>query len=76
MGSWNEYPHIYIRSAMPESGKSVLARTMLCDTANPHNAGSPSYPSLIEIIKQADIKPTIFLDEAHQYFGPQAMGIS
>ena len=73
MDSWNEYPHIYIRSAMPESGKSVLARTMLCATANPHNAGSPSYPSLIETIKQADIKPTIFLDEAHQYFGPQAI---
>ena len=30
-------------------------------------------PSLIETIKQADIKPTIFLDEAHQYFGPQAI---
>ena len=72
MESWSFYPHMYIRAPMPESGKSVLAKAMLCAVENPYNAGGPTFASLIDKIEQAETKPTIFLDEAHQYFGHQA----
>jgi hypothetical protein len=72
MDSWNYFPHIYIGSPMHGSGKSTLAKAMLCGTANPKKEKKLTFPSLVSIIREAKIKPTIFLDEVHQYFGPQA----
>ena len=59
MESWSFYPHMYIRAPMPESGKSVLAKAMLCAVENPYNAWR-SYLLLIDKIEQAETKPTTF----------------
>lgn len=72
MDSWNHFPHIYIGSPMEGSGKSTLAKAMLCGTANPIKEKKLTFPTLVSTIRGETIKPTIFLDEVHQYFGPQA----